>query len=95
MLADRELATIRAALAYWRDEMTPHGIEPQAPYFDQEGPEPLSGGEIEQLRARLREDVVQYARTVDARSLRLLSRQEAVAAASAGENLLLVLAPSD
>jgi hypothetical protein len=95
MLADRELATIRAALAYWRDEMTPHETEAQAPYFDQVRPEPMSETEIDQLRARLHPDVVEYARIVGARSLRLLSRQEAVAAASEGENVLLVVAPSD
>lgn len=95
MLADRELATIRAALAYWRDEMTPHGVEPQAPYFDQKRPDPLSEADIERLRERLRDDVVQYARIVGPRSLRLLSRQEAIAAASEGEHVLVVVAPSD
>ena len=95
MLADRELATIQAALTYWRDEMTPHGTETQAPYFDQVSPEPLSEEEIDQLRARLHPDVAEYARIVGARSLRLLSRQEAEAAASEGENVLLVVAPPD
>ncbi|HEV7280415.1 MAG TPA: hypothetical protein VGN57_09410 [Pirellulaceae bacterium] len=93
MLADRELATIRAALAYWRDEMTPHGTEAQAPYFGQELIVPLTEAEIERLRERCDPRNVRYARSASADALQQLSREEADAVADTGETVLVVIGP--
>ena len=60
MLTPRHLATIRAALLYWQEEMCPHGSEVMQPYFEMEQREPLSREEIAQLRAGL-EQSLRYA----------------------------------
>jgi hypothetical protein len=92
MLADRELATIRAALGYWRDEMTPHGTEAQAPYFDEEGADPLSAADIGRLHEALRTAAVRRARFEGLTALRLLSAAEAASAVDR-ERLAVVLIP--
>ena len=91
MLADRELATIRAALAYWRDEMTPHGSEAQQPYLDVSLGSPLDATEIERLRRSFLPVVVRYALVVDTASLRLVSEHDARAAVQAGAVVLTVI----
>jgi hypothetical protein len=53
-LTDRELATVRAALRFWRDEMGPHPHG--GSYADHfEGHAPLTAGEIDALCERLNE----------------------------------------
>ena len=49
MLSDTELATIRAALRFWKDEIVPSGIETAKPYFDQDAMELLDAEEINLL----------------------------------------------
>src|SRR5687767_14921607 len=46
MLTSRDLATIRAALRYWREEVSIHGPEAAAPYFDLVEPRPLGAAEM-------------------------------------------------
>lgn len=53
MLGIRELATVRAALAYWRDEMCPHGIEAMRAYFDHPDTDPLTASEVAELQGSL------------------------------------------
>ncbi|MGE3407568.1 MAG: hypothetical protein AB7I37_12185 [Pirellulales bacterium] len=57
MFSDRELATMLAALLYWSEEMSPHGVEIMRPYFDDlelGHVEPLSADEITELMRRMR-----------------------------------------
>ena len=57
MFTTRELATVIAALLFWREEMCPHGREVMRPYLaslELEHVEPLSADEIERLSQRLR-----------------------------------------
>jgi hypothetical protein len=51
-LTIRERQTIRAALLFWREENVPHD-DIQRFYFDVADPDPLTGEEIDTLRARL------------------------------------------
>ena len=56
MLTKRELATLLAALRYWREEMSPHGRAIMAPYFRQlrlDRVRPLHIGEIDILQRKL------------------------------------------
>ena len=56
MLTQRELATLLAALRYWREEMSPHGRAIMAPYFRQlrlGRVRPLHTGEIARLERKL------------------------------------------
>ena len=94
MIGERDLATIRAALAYWRDEMSPHGLDAQAPYFDDDaGANPLTGDEIDRLHEGLRTASLRRARFVGPHALRLLSRAEEIAALVDRESLAAVLIP--
>ena len=61
MLTLRELATLRAALLFWKEEMCPHGEQVMQPYFDGLTVESLSAIEVEQLRSRLEPALVRYA----------------------------------
>lgn len=61
MITWRELATLRAALLFWKEEMCPHGEQFMQPYFDGPAVEPLSALELEQLRAQLDPAFVRYA----------------------------------
>ena len=57
MFNSRELATLLAALLFWREEITPHSTAIAMPYFASlELPpiEPLSHHEIESLMQRLK-----------------------------------------
>lgn len=56
-LSDRELATILAALLFWREEMCPHDPAVMRPYFEAIGRpdiEPLSADDVVALSERLR-----------------------------------------
>ena len=58
-LDEREVATVLAALLYWREENVPHGREIQRPYLEAVGKghvEPLSEAEIHRLSERLRRE---------------------------------------
>lgn len=60
MFSKREVATLLAALLYWREEMVPHGRAIMRPYFRAIGMaqvKPLSPTEIETLADRLRTDL--------------------------------------
>ena len=61
MLTTRHLATVRAALQYWHEEMTPHGGDVMRPYFDVSNVEPLTANECRELRQMLRDAEVRYA----------------------------------
>jgi hypothetical protein len=53
----RELATLLAALLYWKEELCPHGPDIMRPYLaclELAHLEPLAAGEIDRLSARLR-----------------------------------------
>lgn len=56
-----ELATVRAALKYWQEEMCPHPTAIQEPYFDDPVKDFLSPQTIEQLRESLQANAVRYA----------------------------------
>ena len=49
MLSDAELATIRAALRFWNDEIVPGGKYLSTPYFDEPVEEALNREAIEAL----------------------------------------------
>ncbi|UUO07881.1 hypothetical protein M4951_06090 [Blastopirellula sp. J2-11] len=49
MLDHRHLATIRAALRYWREEMTPHGTSATTAYFGADDAASLDAVEIAEL----------------------------------------------
>lgn len=57
MITLRELATLLAALAYWKDEITQSGDFSARPYLKAVGMDsvqPLNATEIDQLLAKLR-----------------------------------------
>jgi hypothetical protein len=59
MFTIRELATVLAALHFWREEMSPHSRAIMRPYFKTIGfprAVPLSADEIVGLSQRLRSD---------------------------------------
>lgn len=59
-LTQREIATIRAALLFWREEMCPHDPAIMQPYFETVGCSdiaPLTASELENLSERLRSDI--------------------------------------
>ena len=61
MYTKREMATILAALLYWREELTPHGASIMRPYFKAvrlPRTRPLSADEIIKLSKRLRSNIL-------------------------------------
>ena len=60
LLNSPELATIRAALLYWREEICPHGSESAALYFDDPRVAPLAADEVEQLRRKFDAAQIRY-----------------------------------
>lgn len=57
MFTIRELATLLAALQFWKEEMSPHGRAIMRPYFSDVGFEqvtPLNVKELARLMQRLR-----------------------------------------
>ena len=61
MIQLRELATIRAALLFWQEEMCPSGSTIMQPYYDVAVDEPLLADEITALRSKLGDSCVRYA----------------------------------
>jgi hypothetical protein len=61
MLTERELATVRAALRYWQEEICPHSAEIARAYLEPNDVEPLSAVQIERLREMLDPQAVRYA----------------------------------
>ncbi|PQO43832.1 hypothetical protein [Blastopirellula marina] len=53
MMRRRDLATIRAALRFWRDEIVPHGVNAASPYFRAGDPSPLERAELIRLLGNL------------------------------------------
>lgn len=56
-LSPREMATVLAALVYWREEMLPHGRAIMRPYFETVGMadhRPLTINDIRRLSRRLK-----------------------------------------
>lgn len=49
-LTARHIATVRAALLYWQEEMCPNGTGVMRPYLDPPGVRPLSAVEISGVR---------------------------------------------
>jgi hypothetical protein len=60
MLSDLELATVRAALRYWREEICPSGSGAAAPYFGQPTDAVLSESEVRELEQRLADLHIRY-----------------------------------
>ena len=54
MLTQTDAATIRAALAFWRDEIAPGGLDTARHYFDESIEAPLNAGELSALSDRFR-----------------------------------------
>ena len=57
MLTDRQVATMRAALLFWQEEMCPHDEATRQPYYDHPGVGSLSNDEVSYLRDRLISDL--------------------------------------
>lgn len=68
MLTSRELATLRAALRYWQEEICPHGPAAARLYLDSPASVPLTSTEVRRLRDRFRSGRVRYCRCRRARS---------------------------
>ena len=82
MLTMRELATLRAALLFWKEEMGPHGKQVMQPYFEGLSVETLSNLEVEQLRSQFQPALVRYAQ-LDNDKQQLVNGQLLVHAADA------------
>ena len=65
MLSHHELATIRAALRFWNDEIAAHGIVTASHYFDESGTRLLSAEETARLIHRFDPSAVRYLRIVN------------------------------
>lgn len=74
MLTKSHLALIRAALQYFDEEMSPHGIRVMRPYFDEPLAAEFAEGEIRRLRERLKNCVMAYVR-YDARTTTLATTE--------------------
>ena len=59
MLTKKQLAIVRAALRYWRDEMVPAGSAAKY-YFDRDGVTPSTALDIDALVASFRSEEVWY-----------------------------------
>lgn len=53
MLTPRHLATLRAALLYWQEEISPHEPAVAQPYLESADRTPLNTEEIAELRKKL------------------------------------------
>ena len=61
MLIQRQLATLRAALQFWREEICPHGEAAARPYLDFDEITPLTMNEVDELRDRFDPPALRYA----------------------------------
>jgi hypothetical protein len=60
LLTPRNLTLLRAALKYFDEEMSPHGLDTAAAYFDEPMEPALSPAEIRALREYLAQCEVKY-----------------------------------
>lgn len=60
MLSDVQLATVRAALRYWREEICPHGVEAAQPYLPRPIDKHLSEGDVWALERMFEDAAVRY-----------------------------------
>lgn len=60
MLKPLHLATIRAALQFWAEEMCPHGSEAMRPYLPAETTQVLSAEEVLEVRSLLTTPRIRY-----------------------------------
>ena len=74
MLSHDQLATVRAALLFWEEEICPHPTEVGMPYYDEVVSEPLSAQAVADLRSRFHTSNVRYA-LCDSTCTRLASTQ--------------------
>ncbi|MFN3152910.1 hypothetical protein [Bremerella sp.] len=58
MINERHLATIRAALRYWHDEMASHDQTLSRPYFREHEVEPLNSDEVLELIRTLESTII-------------------------------------
>jgi len=98
VLTIRELATVQAALQYWKEEMCPHGANAMRPYLEPRQVEPLTATEIEELRQQFDPGTVRYAiYAPDAKRLAgtdlHITAERAKRAAGAGVHVATVLLP--
>ena len=61
MLTRRQLATLRAALQFWREEICPHGEVAARPYLETGDIAPLTSDEVNELRVRFDPTNLRYA----------------------------------
>jgi len=61
VLTPHDIETIRAALTFWREEISPHGESAARPYFESTVARVLSEIEVEALRDRLAQALLRYA----------------------------------
>lgn len=71
MINERHLATIRAALRYWHDEMASHDQTLSRPYFREHEAEPLNSDEVLELIRTLELTIIRPV-MLDARTGRLI-----------------------
>lgn len=53
LITQKDLAILKAAMQFWDEEISPHGIEAARPYFESSVPEELNVGDFKSLRTKL------------------------------------------
>ena len=61
MLTASQLATVRAALLFWEEEMATNPADFMRPFLDPRDMKPLSVAEVQELRERFDPQAVRYA----------------------------------
>jgi hypothetical protein len=79
MLTQEDLATVRAALRFWRDEMIPVGGNTSQYYFDGEQRHLLTCDEVDALVERFQCEEVRYLMVEDGQPISALLDQPALA----------------
>jgi hypothetical protein len=96
MLTTRQLATLRAALRFWSEEM--HTTAHMRPYFDTRKQVPLSQREIATLRKQLSSQQLRYAGfdelTGQLTSTELFARAELARSETQVTHIVTVLLPT-
>ncbi|MHC2068147.1 hypothetical protein ACYFX5_11780 [Bremerella sp. T1] len=77
MLNERHLATIRAALRYWHDEMASHDHTLSKPYFQELDAEPLNPEEVSELIRTLESTTIRPV-VIDARTGQMIDNSARV-----------------
>lgn len=85
MLTKNHLVLIRAALQFFDEEMSPHGVRVMRPYFDEPLSTEFAEGEIRQLRERLKNCALGYVRC-NARTMTLASTEPSLNMDDIGSN---------